>query len=161
MDPGAHYWLSEGDLLVTRSNTPELVGHAAIYSGSPSPCVYPDLMMRLAVDVARSSVAFVHLFLQGRTARDFIRRNAKGTSPTMKKINQGTVMSIPFPVSTSPHRQAIAVDRLRELTAVHDRVVEQVRVAEARASHLLSSSLAAEFSGLRRGSAEDRHQISG
>jgi hypothetical protein len=118
-------------------------------------------MMRLAVDVARSSVAFVHLFLQGRTARDFIRRNAKGTSPTMKKINQGTVMSIPFPVSTSPHRQAIAVDRLRELTAVHDRVVEQVRVAEARASHLLSSSLAAEFSGLRRGSAEDRHQISG
>ena len=31
--PGAHYWLSPGDLLVTRSNTEQLLGHAAIYSG--------------------------------------------------------------------------------------------------------------------------------
>src|SRR5438094_874191 len=44
-----HFWLHPGDLLITRSNTPELVGHAAIYSGEPSPCIYPDLMMRLSV----------------------------------------------------------------------------------------------------------------
>jgi len=31
----AHYWLHPGDLLITRSNTPNLVGHAAIYNGSP------------------------------------------------------------------------------------------------------------------------------
>lgn len=160
-NPGAHYWLSAGDLLVTRSNTPELVGHAAIYSGSPSPCIYPDLMMRLTVNAARSSVDFVHLFLQGRTAREFIQRNAKGTSPTMKKINQGTVMSIPFPVSASLQRQGAAVDRLRALTAVHDRVMEQLKVAEARASHLLTSSVAAEFGQGPRGSAETRHRISG
>ena len=42
-----HFWLKPGDLLITRSNTPELVGHVAIYNGTPSPCIYPDLMMRL------------------------------------------------------------------------------------------------------------------
>lgn len=42
-----HFWLKPGDLLITRSNTPELVGHVAIYNGIPAPCIYPDLMMRL------------------------------------------------------------------------------------------------------------------
>jgi type I restriction enzyme S subunit len=50
-----HYWLKAGDLLITRSNTPDLVGHAAIYNGSPTPCIYPDLMMRLEVDERKAS----------------------------------------------------------------------------------------------------------
>ncbi|HUR54407.1 MAG TPA: hypothetical protein VMZ71_09765, partial [Gemmataceae bacterium] len=76
---GAHYWLRPGDLLITRSNSPELVGHAAIYDGSPSPCIYPDLMMRLDLDPTRADKRFVLLFLQSRTARDHIDRHAKGT----------------------------------------------------------------------------------
>src|SRR4030095_4289340 len=35
-----HFWLHPGDVLMTRSNTPELVGHVAIYDGSPTPCIY-------------------------------------------------------------------------------------------------------------------------
>lgn len=97
VDPSGHYWLRDGDLLITRSNTPELVGHAAIYNGQPSPCIYPDLMMRLEVDEGRVNKRFIHYLLRSRYARDFIKGNAKGTSPTMKKISQEVVMSIPFP----------------------------------------------------------------
>jgi type I restriction enzyme, S subunit len=39
--PGAHYWLTAGDLLMTRANTQRLVGHVAFYDGRPSPCIYP------------------------------------------------------------------------------------------------------------------------
>jgi type I restriction enzyme S subunit len=95
--PDAHYWLRKGDLLLTRSNTPELVGHAAIYNGSPSPCIYPDLVMRLDVDDERVDTRFLHYLLQSAAVRDHIRRHAKGTSPTMKKISQEVVMTIPFP----------------------------------------------------------------
>lgn len=49
-----HFWLKQGDLLITRSNNPELVGHAAIYDGTPKPCIYPDLMMRLEMNPARA-----------------------------------------------------------------------------------------------------------
>jgi type I restriction enzyme S subunit len=94
---GAHYWLRAGDLLITRSNTPELVGHAAIYDGSPSPCIYPDLMMRLEVNPSCADAKFVHRWLMSIPVRDYIASAAKGTSPTMKKIKQGTVMRIPFP----------------------------------------------------------------
>lgn len=67
--PDAHYWLSPGDLLITRSNTPELVGHAAVYDGNPTPCIYPDLMMRLEVDKQRFLPEFIHYVLQSRTTR--------------------------------------------------------------------------------------------
>jgi type I restriction enzyme S subunit len=97
--PDAHYWLQPGDLLITRSNTPELVGHAAIYSGAPFPCIYPDLMMRLSPRESAVERRFVWYWLQSPVARDFIERTAKGTSPTMRKISQSNVMGIPFPTS--------------------------------------------------------------
>ncbi len=96
-----HFWLRPGDLLITRSNTPELVGHAAIYNGEPRPCIYPDLMMRLETKSHAVERRFVWYWLQSQPAREFLSKNAKGTSPTMKKISQGTVMAIPFP-STLP-----------------------------------------------------------
>jgi type I restriction enzyme, S subunit len=103
--PNAHYWLRSGDLLISRSNTPDLVGHAAIYDGNPTPCIYPDLMMRLQPDPDRCDSRFVHYVLQSRFVRDFVKANAKGTSPTMKKISQQIVMAIPFPTNCTKERQ--------------------------------------------------------
>ncbi|MBN2685561.1 MAG: restriction endonuclease subunit S [Pontiellaceae bacterium] len=93
----ANYWLSPGDLLISRSNSIDLVGNAAIYNGNPFPCIYPDLLMKLKVNPVLADTQFVHYWLQSRTVRRYIRKNAKGTSPSMKKISQGTVMNIPWP----------------------------------------------------------------
>jgi len=109
-DPNAHYWLRNGDLLITRSNTPTLVGHAAIYSGEPYPCIYPDLVMRIPVDAEKAYTRFVWYWLQAPQVREFIERNAKGTSPTMKKISQGTVMAIPFPKASLREQQQIVAE---------------------------------------------------
>ncbi|MDQ2745578.1 MAG: hypothetical protein M3Z66_25260 [Chloroflexota bacterium] len=106
---GAYYWLKDGDLLITRSNTPELVGHAAIYNGLPFPCIYPDLMMRLAVDGGRADKHFVHSWLRSTLVRDHIRSTSRGTSPSMVKISQPDVMHIPFPVDLPvPEQRRIA-----------------------------------------------------
>lgn len=114
-----HFWLKRGDLLITRSNTPELVGHAAIYNGSPAPCIYPDLMMRLECARESADTRFLWYWLQAPLVREFIARMAKGTSPTMKKISQDTVMTIPFPssLSVSEQRRIVA-----ELDALQQRV---------------------------------------
>ena len=118
-DKDGHFWLKPGDLLITRSNTPELVGHAAIYNGSPTPCIYPDLMMRLPLNLDQADPTFVWYWLQSPPARDFIFAKAKGTSSTMKKISQGVVMAIPFPTHLSlPAQQRIVaeLDRLQTET---------------------------------------------
>jgi type I restriction enzyme, S subunit len=131
-----HFWLQSGDILITRSNTPELVGHAAIYDGRPNPCIYPDLMMRLDIQPTDVDRRFVWYWLQSRTVRDFIERNAKGTSPTMKKISQGTVMAIPFPSS-------LPIENQRHIVAKLDALQSQVNALEK-----LQAQTAAELDAL-------------
>lgn len=118
----AHYWAVEGDLLVTRSNTPELVGHAAICNGFPNAVIYPDLMMKVPVDRDRASTRFVWYWLQSSRARDFIRLSAKGTSPTMKKISQSIVQQVPFPANLTLEEQETIVQRIDTLHAKADAV---------------------------------------
>jgi len=144
---GAHYWLKPGDLLITRSNTPELVGHAAIYDGSPSPCIYPDLMMRLDVDQQLADQHFVHRMLTSGQVRDYIQRSAKGTSPTMKKISQGVVMNIPFPTGIPLVEQRSIVAYLDDLQAKVDALKRLQAETAAELDALLPSILDKAFKG--------------
>ncbi len=114
-NPKAHYWVVDGDLLITRSNSPELVGHAAICNGLPTPAIYPDLIMKLPIDQSKVSTRFVWYWLQSARARDFVQRSAKGTSPTMKKISQSIVQHIPFPAALTLNKQKEIVKRIDAL----------------------------------------------
>ena len=143
----AHYWLQPGDLLITRSNTPELVGHAAIYNGSPSPCIYPDLMMRLVIDQEKADKRFVHCWLKSTPVRDYISRSAKGTSPTMKKISQGIVMNIPFPIGLPLIEQRRIVVYLDNLQAKVDTLKRLQSDTEVELNALLPSILDKAFKG--------------
>lgn len=144
---GAHFWLRPGDLLITRSNTPELVGHAAIYSGTPSPCIYPDLMMRVPVKHDSVVPTFVWYWLQSPVVRDFISQSAKGTSPTMKKISQDVVMAIPFPTGISIQEQRQIVAELDGLQRRVDSLRQLQNQTEAELHALMPSILSKAFRG--------------
>ncbi|RLI08958.1 hypothetical protein DRO24_00260 [Candidatus Bathyarchaeota archaeon] len=147
--PDAHYWLEPGDILITRSNTLELVGHAAIYNGEPSPCIYPDLMMKLKIDRARVLPKFLIYWLQTTIVREYIAAKAKGTSPTMKKINQDTVMNIPFPSLVSLEQQRSFVSRIdmfqTRMTAVQDLQKQTKTILDALSSSILGKAFAGEL----------------
>ena len=147
-DPTAHYWLAAGDLLITRSNTPELVGHAAIYDGSPTPCIYPDLMMRIRCDPGLTDTRFVHLWLQSRPVREYIRRVSRGTSPTMKKIAQGDVQAIPFPTHLDLREQQRMVGELDRILAEVEAVATTRARLGARLEQVLPGVLDRAFSGM-------------
>jgi restriction endonuclease S subunit len=142
-----HFWLKPGDVLITRSNTPELVGHAAIYDGNPTPCIYPDLMMRLEVKNSHVEHRFVWYWLQSPISREFISQNAKGTSPTMKKISQGTVMAIPFPSSLPIAEQRRIVTYLDVLQERTDSLKALQAETSAELDALLPSILDKAFRG--------------
>ncbi|AFZ27111.1 restriction endonuclease S subunit [Cylindrospermum stagnale PCC 7417] len=143
----AHYWLKPGDLLITRSNTPELVGHAAIYNGSPYPCIYPDLMMRLETDESKTDKQFVHHWLACTLVRNYIKGKAKGTSPTMKKISQDVVMNIPFPSDLSIPEQRRIVAYLDELQTKVDTMKQHREEAIKELDALLPAILDKAFKG--------------
>jgi len=146
-EPNAHYWLKHGDLLITRSNTPDLVGHAAIYNGLPERCIYPDLMMRIPVNGNFANKRFVWYWLQAPLVRDYIQRNAKGTSPTMKKISQGTVMNIPFPGNISLEEQLRTVDYLDGLQERIDLIKTMQQKTQKELGALMPSILDKAFKG--------------
>lgn len=135
--PDAHYWLRPNDVLITRSNTPELVGHAAIYNGNPSPCIFSDLMMRLEIDPDRVHPNFLLYLLQSRESREHIEKHAKGTSPTMKKISQATVEAIPFPSDLSLSEQLRVVTQLD----AHQPKVDTLRALQSETAAELDAFL--------------------
>lgn len=143
----AHYWLRPGDLLMTRSNTYELVGHAAIYNGYPSPCIYPDLMMRLDVNESKADKYFVLHWLSCVLVRDYIKAKAKGTSPTMKKITQDVVMNVPFPSNLPLPEQRRIVAYLDDLQAKVDTLKRLQAETAAELDALLPSILDKAFKG--------------
>jgi type I restriction enzyme S subunit len=132
---------------MSRSNTPDLVGHAAIYDGNPSQCIYPDLMMRL--DVASSLVEkrFLWYWLQAPQVRECIRSKARGTSASMKKIAQGTVMSIPFASTTPREEQRRIVAYLDGLQAKVDALKALQAQTAAELGALLPAILDRAFKG--------------
>jgi type I restriction enzyme S subunit len=130
---------------MSRSNTPDLVGHAAIYSGEPSPCIYPDLLMRLNVDESRALKRFVWYWLQTKHVRAFVESKAKGTSPTMKKISQGVVCAIPFPKSISLDIQRSRIATLDAVLAIVGTMAATAQTWETEANALIPALLETEF----------------
>ncbi|OQP75628.1 hypothetical protein IA54_010540 [Xanthomonas phaseoli pv. syngonii LMG 9055] len=78
--------LSDGDLLMSRANTRQLVGLVGVYADIGTPCAYPDLMMRLKPTVG-TSAQYLQFVLRSPMLRRQIQAHAVGTSESMVKIS--------------------------------------------------------------------------
>jgi type I restriction enzyme S subunit len=90
--------LRKGDLLISRSNTLELVGLVGIFDEGRDDISFPDTMMRLNLDEGRVDKRFLEQVLLSRYGRRQIRRIAAGTSGSMKKINRRELSRVPIPL---------------------------------------------------------------
>ena len=78
--------------------------------------------MKIIVDPSKAYTPFVWHWMQTTIVRDYIKRSAKGTSPTMRKISQGIVAGTPFPTAISVSEQRRIVNELDALQARIDAV---------------------------------------
>lgn len=103
--------------------------------------------MRLKIDTDQADKNFILWWLRNPKIREYIISNAKGSSPTMKKINQKIVMDIPYSLNVPIDEQRRIVARLDELQAQVDGLKKhQVRTAE-ELDALLPSVLDRAFRG--------------
>ncbi len=108
--------LRNGDLLISRSNTTELVGFAGIFNEDRVDVSFPDTMMRLPLDSTKVMPEYLEMVLLSPRGRKHMRRTASGTSSSMKKINRRTLAEFMLPVP-SQARQRDIVLRCAELDA--------------------------------------------
>lgn len=101
-------YLEEGDVLVQRSNTPDLVGMTAIFNGPSSTYIYPDLMMRLGFKEQITGEWFWRIANSSQGRRYFVGV-AAGSTGTMPKISGRSLSSMPIPLPpTLAEQEAIA-----------------------------------------------------
>jgi type I restriction enzyme S subunit len=98
--------LTEGDLLMSRSNTRDLVGLAGVYRDVGTPCTYPDLMMRLRTS-ADTSGEFLQFVLRSSYLRRQIQSQAVGTSGSMVKISARVVSGLRVAIPQSAEQELI------------------------------------------------------
>jgi len=126
----------EGDLLITRSNTPQTVGYACIARGVPENLFMPDLVWRIVPDEALVSPDFLEQLLASTRGRRLVREVARGTSQSMRKINKETFRALRFPIpSLDVQSQYLAP--LREVSrAISTGEEELGRLNDARSTIL-------------------------
>lgn len=138
-------WLLDGDLLVQRANTIDLVGAAAVYRGPSRYAIFPDLMMRVRVDSDAVAPEVLVEWLRLPWCRSYFTARAHGAATNMPKIDQNVLAEIPVLLPTDAD-QRLLVTAIRCLDARLAGAVSK-RLAAAR---LLQSSLGRMMSGRLR-----------
>jgi type I restriction enzyme, S subunit len=138
-------WLQPGDVLIERSNTPELVGTARVYRGRRDWAIYPDLLIRARL-VPEVSDRFVEYFLASEQAREYFRRSAQGIAGSMPKISQPTIEALLIPLPSRGEQDQVA-QRLAQQLSVVDAVERSAATSTRKASALRASILRYAFEG--------------
>lgn len=138
-------WLEPGDILVQRSNTPDLVGTSALYSGPRNWAIFPDLLIRVRTN-DEVLPEYVRLALSSRRIHSELKRSAKGLAGSMPKIDQGTLARISLPVpSLSTQERVVALSEA--MRAGLERLRSDLVVGRSRSGRLRRSLLADAFAG--------------
>ena len=136
-----------GEVLVARSNTPELVGRASEYLGVPMNIVSSDLTIRIRANPELNS-SYLAAYLSALFLRGYWRRNSGGASGSMKKITRRQVaeLLIPLPTIIEQKRQVSELnDYLRGYTRLRCRIETQLSELDALPAALLRRAFSGEL----------------
>lgn len=138
-------WLEPGDLLIQRSNTPELVGTAALFNGDRDWAIFPDLLIRVRL-TSRVLPEYALLELQSRRGRAYFKSRAKGLAGSMPKIDQATIEGFSFPVPELEVQKQV-VDRVASERERISRLTVELVNSRRRAASLRNGLLRKAFIG--------------
>ena len=134
--------LSRGDLLVSRSNTTELVGLVGIFDEDRTDVSFPDLMMRVEVDEKSVNKQYLELVMLSRRGRTHMQRVAAGTSGSMKKINRTGLGAFMLPLPSLAQQTGIVAQVRSFVRAARDAAARTTSL-NALKKNLLDECLAA------------------
>jgi type I restriction enzyme S subunit len=138
-------WLEPGDILIERSNTPELVGTAALYRGPRDWAIFPDLLIRVRV-TDELLPEFLEIVLKARPARRYFQRSAEGIAGSMPKIDQRDVATLAIPFPSLGAQSEIVAEVERQLSIV-DAMSHELERAVRRSTALRRAILEHAFRG--------------
>lgn len=144
LEPIASLGIKSGDLLVSRANTRELVGHAAVVPQDHPNLLLCDKLYRLRFRPRTCDPVFVALFLGSRQARSQIELAATGASSSMVNIGQSTILELPIAVPPMPEQAKIVesvLTRCRAIDALIQEAGRTISLLTERRTALISAAV--------------------
>jgi len=109
--------IRSGDFLVTRANTPDLVGDVCYVSKTKPHLILSDLIYRLYLNFSFIDGDFLSFFLE-TAGRPQIEVDARGSSASMVKISQGHILNWLLPCPPLYEQQKISLYIKSEITKI-------------------------------------------
>ncbi|WP_162241792.1 restriction endonuclease subunit S [Pseudorhodoferax sp. Leaf267] len=142
------YALKAGDLLISRANTKELVGSAAVVPSNFDRLLLCDKLYRLRLARDECLPDYAAAVIGTREARSQIELAATGASSSMLNIGQSVVLDLPLPMPTLDEQRAI-IDFLRSetdrLAALSGGAQHGVALLKERRSALIAAAVTGQI----------------
>jgi len=137
--------VSPGEILVARSNTPELVGRVSLYTGQPPGVVASDLTIRLSTH-SQCHAPFLSAYLSFLYLTGYWREKAGGASGSMKKITRRQIVAEQVPLPELSEQERIAAE-LRASGDCAEKIKRAAAEQLAEIERLPASLLRRAFNG--------------
>lgn len=105
--PDLRYRIRHGDFLLTRANTPDLVGDVCVVAVVPDRLMLCDLVYRLGICRDKVVPQFLAYCLLSKIGRQQIEMDARGSSHSMVKVSQGHIRGWTVPVPSLSEQETI------------------------------------------------------
>lgn len=137
--------VSPGEILIARSNTPDLVGRVAMFSGTPKGVVASDLTIRIRLKDDLNP-PFLTGYLSFLYLTGYWKDRAGGASGSMKKITRTQLLDEQVPIPPLPEQMRI-VACLSDQMAAAERTCKALEEQLDAISKLPAALLRRAFSG--------------
>ncbi|VXD23036.1 restriction endonuclease subunit S [Planktothrix paucivesiculata] len=137
-----------GDFLITRANTPKLVGNACYVQKIRPRLIFSDLIYRLRLDQSKLDGQFLSFFFQTDISRYQIEADARGSIPSMVKISKGHILNWLLLLPPLKEQKSI-VDyietKLSQIKALKTATEDTIKFLKERRSGLITAALNGEL----------------
>lgn len=144
--PRPHEVVRQGDLLISRANTSELVGAVVLVDQDHPRLMLPDKVLRLRLKPGTIDPHFALHALRTAAVRAHFRANATGTSDSMRNLAQPKISAAPIAVAPVSEQRRI-VEKVEELLGQVVRATARLNRVNLILQRFRQAVLAAACSG--------------
>jgi len=142
--PPSTHFVHEGDLLMSRANTTELVGAVAFVESDPGDIALPDKIWKFTWSDPRSVPEYYAALLRHPTIRRRLSALASGSGGSMKNISKAKLNEMPLP-AVDPEEQGVFLERARRVSAARRTTVSKIAEADELFASLQSRAFRGEL----------------
>lgn len=133
-----------GELIISRMNTPDLVGATGLVMDDHPNLFLPDRLWQTRfAPKSNGTPGFIYLFLNSRPFRAIVKSLATGTSGSMQNISQNDLLKIKLAFPPTPEQrdtEAIVFAELAELNAQSEKIRQSIdKLVEYRTAVITSA----------------------